>query len=125
MSADPGTLTKAIFRAAEHLGLSTVLPDILGINRETVTRMARGECTLDPSRPEWEAATRFASLFRSLVTLLGNAEEARTWLNTPHATLGAAPSELLRSPHGRARVVGYLDAVQKFEIKLPPRGRPN
>jgi hypothetical protein len=43
-------------------------------------------------------------------------------LSTPHQTLGAAPAEMLRTPEGRAHVLRYLDAVQKFEMKLPPRG---
>jgi uncharacterized protein (DUF2384 family) len=125
MSADPATLTKAVLRAAEHLGMLEALADILGTDQQVVARMKRGEYALDPARQEWEAATRFASLFRSLVTLLGNTEDARAWITTHHATLGAAPSELLRSPDGRNRVVGYLDAIQKFELKLPPRSRPH
>jgi uncharacterized protein (DUF2384 family) len=125
MSADPATLTKAVLRAAEHLGMFEALPDILGVDAQAVMRMKRGESALDPTRSEWEAATRFASLFRSLVTLLGNTEDARVWLNARHATLGATPADLLRTSAGRARVVGYVDGIQKFELKLPPRSQPH
>jgi uncharacterized protein (DUF2384 family) len=119
---DSATLTKAVLRAAERLGLTETLHEIIEVDAASVNQMRKGEATLDPSRGEWEAATRFAGLFRSLLTLVDTTENARTWLSTPHQTLGAAPAEMLRTPEGRAHVLRYLDAVQKFEMKLPPRG---
>ena len=122
---DPATLTKAVLRAAERLGLVEALPRILDIDEFTMTRLSGGEALLDPDKAEWIAATRFASLFRSLILLLGDANEARTWLGQSHQTLGAPPAELLQTAEGRERVLSYLDAVQKFEIKLPPRSGPH
>jgi uncharacterized protein (DUF2384 family) len=120
---DSATLTKAVLRAAERLGLIDTLHEILGIEAASLDRMRRGEAVLDASRSEWGEATRFAGLFRSLLTLVETTENARAWLSTPHQTLGAAPAEMLRTADGRAHVLRYLDAVQKFEMKLPPRGR--
>ena len=124
-STDPLTLTKAVLRAAEHLGLTQTLHDILGVDEQVVRSMTKGDYSLDPNCGEWAAATRFTGLFRSLITLLGNAQDARAWLATQHETLGDAPMHLLRTPHGRDTLFRYLDAVQKYEIKLPPRGRPH
>lgn len=124
-TTDPTTLTKAVVRAAERLGLTNDVPQILGIETAAWNAIVRGDGTLDASRPEWLAATNFASLFRSLLTLVGTLENARAWLSTPHQTLGTEPTTLLRTPEGRERVFRYLDAVQKFEMKLPPRGRPH
>lgn len=119
---DPGTLTKAVLRAADHLGLTADLPSILGLSPDIISSMMRGERTLDSHGSEWERAKHFASLFRSLLTLTGTAENARSWLTTVHHTLGAAPRELLRTSEGLERVLKYLDSVQKYEIKLPQRG---
>jgi hypothetical protein len=120
-STDPATLTKAVLRAAEHLGLLHVLPEILEIDPQQLSKMIGGAAMLDRNGAEWTSATRFTGLFRSLVTLLGDSRSARLWLTSSHQTLGAAPAELLRSSAGRERVYRYLDAVQKYEIKLPPR----
>jgi len=118
---DAATLTKAVVTAAERLGMLDALPEILGVSMQTVAGMKAGTGSLDPGGRAWQAATRFASLFRSLITLLGDVERARTWLNESHQTLGDSPAQLLRAPGGLDRVVSYLDAVQKYEIKLPPR----
>ena len=122
-TADPAMLTKAVLRAAARLGLSDDLPMILGIESVHWKAIAAGDALLDPSRPEWQAATSFTSLFRALLTLVGTIDGAREWLATSHQTLGSEPTTLLRSTEGRERVLRYLDAVQKYEIKLPPRGR--
>ena len=115
---DPTTLKKAVTRAAEVLDLTQALPRILGIDANA---WAASERALAPDSEEWRAAVRFAGLFRSLLTLVGSAAKAREWLDQPHRTLGESPRVLLQSPGGLERVVRYLDAVQKFEVKLPPR----
>jgi hypothetical protein len=120
-NTDPATLTKALLRAAEHLGLTQHLAEILDVGQEVIASIMSGQYTLDPTRDEWIAATRFTGLFRSLLVLTGSAEAARRWLASEHQTLGAAPCELLLSPDGRDKVFKYLDHVQKHEMKLPPR----
>jgi uncharacterized protein (DUF2384 family) len=120
---EPVTLTKAVVRAAEQLGLSQELPDILGLTVEDASRLVNAERALDRNGDEWQRAIRFVGLFRSLLSLLGNIERARAWLGSPNQTLGSAPAELLRSAAGRDRVYSYVDAVQKHEFRMPPRWR--
>lgn len=120
---DPATLTKAVWRAADLLGLTQDLPEILDVDANALARVRSGAEGLQPDSPAWANAVRFTSLFRSLLTLVGNPENARAWLDTPHRTLGSPPRELLRSAAGRERVFGYLDNVQKYEFKLPPRSQ--
>jgi hypothetical protein len=117
----PATLTKAVLRASERLGLTDVLPGILGMSHRDVAGMHDGHRLLDASQQEWAAASELLSLYRSLLTALDSVDEAMHWLRTPHHSLGATPMELLLSAEGRGRVLRYLDAVQKFEIKLPQR----
>lgn len=117
-TTDPATLKKAVVRAAEVLDLTQQLPSILGIDTDS---WLANERALSPNTDEWSAAVRLVGLFRSLLTLVGSVSNAREWLDQPHRTLGEAPRALLNNPAGLARVVRYLDAVQKFEVKLPPR----
>lgn len=117
-TTDPATLKKAVLRAAEVLDLSQQLPEILGIDAQTWLSTER---TIAPDTAEWCSAVRFTSLFRSLLTLVGSVSNARAWLDQHHRTLGESPRALLTTPEGLERVVRYLDAVQKFEVKLPPR----
>ena len=120
-TTDPTTLKKAILRAAQVLNLTQELPHILGIDATAWAQLSAGERTLVPGTDEWNGAVKFASLFRSLLTLVGTAPTAQAWLDQSHRTLGASPRSLMQSPEGLERVVRYLDAVQKYEVKLPPR----
>lgn len=115
----PATLTRATLRAAEQLSLETVLPDVLGVDAASVAAMKRAERALDPAGGEWSAALQLLSLYRAVVAVLGGVDKARAWLGAPHPTLGATPAELIRDSDGRARVLRYLDAVQKYELKMP------
>ena len=121
-NTDPATLKKAILRAAEVLGLIHELPHVLGVDAHSWSQLVANERALAPGTDEWNAAVRFASLFRSLLTLVGTAPNAQEWLDQSHRTLGASPRSLLKDPEGLERVIRYLDAVHKYEIKLPPRG---
>jgi transcriptional regulator with XRE-family HTH domain len=109
---EAATLGKAVSRAGELLGLSQQsLATILGVSRPTVTRLVRGRYSLSRHRAhEWEMATLFVRLFRSLDALVGHGETARTWLEGPNTDLGARPIELILSAEGLVRVLHYLDA---------------
>ena len=109
---EAATLGKAVSRAGELLGLSQQsLATILGVSRPTVTRLVRGRYALSRHRAhEWEMATLFVRLFRSLDALVGHGETARAWLNGPNTDLGARPFELVLSAEGLVRVLHYLDA---------------
>jgi hypothetical protein len=78
---------------------------------------------LDPGAEEWARAQKVVGLFRSLISLLGTADRARTWLTEPNQALNARPLKLLRGAEGE-RVYRYLDAVQKHELLLPRGADP-
>lgn len=112
---EPGpTLTKALVRAADLLGLSqAALADVLGASRATVSRLVRGAYTLDPGRrKEWELALLFVRVFRSLDAVAGHGERARAWMSGPNLALGGRPVDLIRSAEGLVRTVQYLDAAR-------------
>ena len=107
------TLTKAVMRAAGHLGLSqSLVASVLGVSAASVSRMAAGHYVLDSHRKEWEFAVLFVRMFRSLDAILGHGEPARTWLQEENLALGGKPVELMRSTEGLVRVVHYLDAIR-------------
>lgn len=113
--APDAVLTKAVLRAAAHLGFSQKdIAGILGVSEATVSRMHAGAYRLSPARAkEWELGALFVRLFRSLDALWGHGEEARTWLATPNLALAASrPRDLLASVEGLVRVVAYLDAAR-------------
>jgi transcriptional regulator with XRE-family HTH domain len=111
-STEATTLGKAVTRAAELLGLSQQsLATVLGVSRPTVTRLVHGRYALSRHRAhEWEMATLFVRLFRSIDALIGHGETARTWLGGPNTDLGARPVDLILSAEGLVRVLHYLDA---------------
>ena len=107
-------LAKATLRAASLLGLSQAdLAPLLGVSRATVSRIAAGTYALAPEQKTWELAALFVRLFRSLDALVGSNEtQARAWLNSENAALGAVPRSLLSTAEGLVRVVQYLDAAR-------------
>jgi hypothetical protein len=117
-ATSPATLTKALLRATDQLGLAADLATLLETPADDAAALQAGARTLDPQRPEWGRALRLVGLFRSLVSLLGAPERARAWLETPNQTFGATPIEVLRTAEA-GRVFRYLDAVQKHELRLP------
>ena len=114
-AADPAAvLTKAVMRAGALLGLThKEVAGTLGISEASVSRMHAGAYVLSPTRAkEWELATLFVRLFRSLDALWGHGEEARAWLASPNLALATRPRDLLASVEGLVRVVSYLDAAR-------------
>ena len=107
-------LAKAALRAAALLGLTQAdLAPILGVSRATVSRIASGSYSLGPDQKTWELAALFVRLFRSLDALVGSNEtQARAWLNSENAALGAVPRQMLSTVEGLVRVVQYLDAAR-------------
>src|SRR5688572_25014420 len=108
------TLSKATVRAAQLLGLTqSELAPILGLSRSTISRLAAGDVLLLPEQKAWELAALFVRLFRSLDAVVGsNTEQARAWLDSENAGLGAAPRQLIATTEGLVRVVQYLDAAR-------------
>lgn len=115
IDAEPGpTLSKAVVRAAELLGLTQAsLADVLGVSRPTASRLVGGSYQLDRSRAkEWELALLFVRVFRSLDAIVGHGEAARTWMKGENLALGGRPVDLIRSAEGLVRAVHYLDAAR-------------
>jgi transcriptional regulator with XRE-family HTH domain len=106
------TLSKAVVRAADFLGLSqSALAEVLGVSGATVSRLVGGSYQLQPARKrEWEFALLFVRLYRALGALVGNDADARIWLRNDNLALGARPVELIRGAEGLVRVLHYLDA---------------
>jgi DNA-binding XRE family transcriptional regulator len=103
-------LGKAVVRAAAQLGVTQdTLAGVLGLSTATVSRLVAGDYPLKQGRKEWELALLFVRLFRSLDSIVGTAEAARTWLRGDNLALGAAPAALITDLQGLVRVVDYLD----------------
>jgi transcriptional regulator with XRE-family HTH domain len=114
-SPAPGpTVTKALRRAADLLGLSQAdVAEILGVSKSTASRLFAGQYELTPARKkEWELALLFVRLFRSLDAVAGHGPAARAWLEGPNLALSRPPLELVKSAEGLVRVVQYLDSVR-------------
>jgi DNA-binding XRE family transcriptional regulator len=108
------TLSKATVRAAQLLGLTQAeLAPVLGLSRSTISRLVAGDILLAPEQKAWELAALFVRLFRSLDAIVGsNTEQARAWLDSENAGLGAPPRQLIATTEGLVRVVQYLDAAR-------------
>ncbi|MBM4063207.1 MAG: DUF2384 domain-containing protein [Planctomycetes bacterium] len=113
-STDPAAVvTKAVLRAAERLGLSQQeLAGILGVSGASASRLRQAR-SIPPDSKEGELALLFVRVFRSLVAIVGNDEEAaRRWFGARCEPLGGTPRELVGTVTGLCAVVDYLDAMR-------------
>jgi uncharacterized protein (DUF2384 family) len=110
--AAAATLTKAVVRAAQLMGVSQqVLARILGVSAATVSRMFSGQYRLAHERgKEWEFAVLFVRMYRSLDAIFGHGDTVQQWLNGENLGLSAKPVELIQSTEGLVTVLHYLDA---------------
>ena len=110
-SAGP-TVTKAILRAADRLGISNkVIGSILGLSEASVSRMGSGGYALRPGEKSFELSVLFVRLYRSLDAMTGGDDAvARAWLRSENAALGDTPLTLVQSIQGLVNVIAYLDA---------------
>ena len=105
-------LTKAMLGAAERLGLSgRQLAEIVGVSEATVSRLKRGEATLEAGSKPFELAALLVRAFRSLDAITGGDEAvARVWMTATNTALGARPVERMATIQGLVDVTTYLDA---------------
>ena len=105
-------LTKATLRAATLLGLTNkVLAAIIGVSEATVSRMRRGDYTLEPGQKSFEIAVLFVRLYRSLDAIVGGDDAiAGRWLKNRNTALDAEPLTLIQTVPGLMNVIYYLDA---------------
>ncbi len=108
------TLSKAVIRAASHLGLNqSELASVLGISRASASRLVGGQYQLSPGRgKEWELGVLLVRLFRSLDAIVGHGEAATSWLRGANSDLNGTPIALIGTTEGLVRVIHYLDAVR-------------
>lgn len=105
------TLSKAVVRSAEYLGITDSLSFILGLDSETVHSLCEGTYVLNQERTnEWESAVLFVRLFIVLDTVMGNQVTARAWLHGFNTAFAQPPIDEIRSLKGLASVVEYLES---------------
>ncbi|MGA7983559.1 MAG: MbcA/ParS/Xre antitoxin family protein [Burkholderiales bacterium] len=106
-------LSKAVVRAAGLLGVTqTQVAETIGVSDATASRMFGGKYLLDPNCKEWELASLFVRLFRSLESIVGSDDKARQWLRSRNLALGERPLNLIPKAEGLIRVLHYLDAAR-------------
>jgi hypothetical protein len=110
--AEGPVLTKAAIRAADALDVTAkMLAAVIGVSEATVSRMRRGEFSLEKGSKPFELAVLFIRLFRSLDAIVGGDETvARAWLRNANTALGGVPAEKIRTIPGLVDVIAYLDA---------------
>jgi DNA-binding XRE family transcriptional regulator len=108
------TLTRAVLKSAELLDVpQSELAVILGVSPATVSRMATGQYLLQQDRKEWQLATLFVRLFRSLDSITGGRDDlSRAWLHSRNRALLDVPASMLTNVESLVRVVQYLDATR-------------
>lgn len=105
-------VTKAVLRAADQLSVTArSLAGVIGVSEATVSRMKKGEFSLEPGSKPFELAVLFIRLFRSLDAIVGGEEKvASSWLASHNVVLDARPIEKLQTVSGLVDVIAYLDA---------------
>lgn len=104
-------LTKAVLRAATHLGLTNkALSPVIGLSEATLSRMRTGDYELQPGHKSFELGVLFVRFYRSLDAIVGGDDAvAAAWLRNSNTALGAEPLALIKTVSGLANVIQYLD----------------
>jgi transcriptional regulator with XRE-family HTH domain len=105
-------LTKAALRAAERLNLNgKQLSAILGVSEPTISRLKRGDTTLEAGSKTFEFATLLVRAYRSLDAITGGDEAvARVWMTADNTALMGKPVDKMATIQGLVDVTTYLDA---------------
>lgn len=112
---DPGyVLAKATTRATDLLGLSgAALAQIIGVSEATVSRIRKGEYSLDPDSKEGELSLLLVRVYRSLDALVGTDDQKRKeWMRGLNKALGGVPLQLILRPDGLVATLNYLDGMR-------------
>lgn len=107
---DPAhVLGKAVFRAADRMGLSRAeLGRALGRDRSSLSRSG-----VDPDSKSGELAALLIRSYRSLAVMVDdNESQMREWLGTPNRHTGGVPRDQLLTVDGLVNVCSYLDAIR-------------
>ena len=105
-------VTKAVVKAAEHLGLNArTLGRVIGVSEPTVSRMKGGTYALDEGSKPYELAVLVLRAFRSLDAIAGgDPATVRGWMTSRNIALGDTPLNRINSVSGLVDVISYLDA---------------
>jgi DNA-binding XRE family transcriptional regulator len=105
-------LSKAVLRAADHLGLTNaVLAEIIGLSESSISRLRNGQYELNRDRKEFELAQMFVRTFRGLDAITGGDDSsARSWLTADNLALRAQPIELMKTVRGLVATADYVDS---------------
>lgn len=117
MPTDPSpaaVVSKAVARAAEHLGLTNVeLGQTIGVSAPTVSRMKTGNYQLTPGSKPYELALLLVRLFRGLdAIMVGDQIALRSWMGTMNKALRGVPRDLVQTASGLVSAVDYVDAAR-------------
>lgn len=107
-------LAKATMRASQLLTLSGAdLARTLGLSEPTVSRLMRGEKTLNPQSKEGELALLLVRVYRSLDALVGTDDAKRqAWMRSHNDALAGVPLKLVQKVEGLVATLNYLDGMR-------------
>src|SRR6516165_7711883 len=111
-AAETAVRTKAVLRAAEHLGMtSKSLATVIGVSGAIISRMRSGDYALQRGQKSFELAILFVRFYRSLDAIVGGDQDvARAWLKNPNTALDGEPLKLIQTVSGLMNALNYLDA---------------
>jgi uncharacterized protein (DUF2384 family) len=110
---DAVLVSKAILRAAAHLGLpDPVLATVLGLSASGVEQARESQT---PVIQDWLTLERAAPLIRLSRTLdygvCGDAEAAESWIRSHNTAFGARPIDVLQTADGPQRVLDHVQSL--------------
>lgn len=112
---DPdAVLAKAIARASELLGLKgNELARTIGLSEPSVSRLLKGQKTINPASKEGELSLLLVRVYRSLDALVGTDDSKRKdWMAAHNHALGGIPRELIQKADGLVNTLNYLDGIR-------------
>ena len=104
-------LTKAVIRAAEYFNLNNKeLGQILGLSNATMSRLKKGEYSLEQNTSAWQLAVMVVRIFEGLDGYMGgHRENVRAWLNADNAAFNATPLAAMARIEGLSGVMAYVE----------------
>ena len=112
-STENAVLGKAFIRAGEGLGLDdSELSAVLDKQISTVLLLRHCHELLQPSTEAWSRALLLVELYQLLLAIVGNEQDARSWLSSENRGLCGRPRDLITCRVGLEQVVQYLAATR-------------
>ena len=113
--AEIAVLGRAFIRAGEGLGLDdTELSAVLGEHVSNLLQLRHGHERLQPGTEAWNQALLLIELYQSLLAVVGNEQNARSWLSSENHALSSRPRDLIAFRTGLEQVVKYLAAARSL-----------